>query len=83
MLEKSGQVVPLALPAALDTTKIVNGRGKTAAVAAFPTRTFTAYHIGNSLTEDLFYDFRTVATRYEATQGNTSPGDSTSGPVPA
>jgi hypothetical protein len=40
-------------------------------VAALPTRTFTAYHIGKALTEDLFYDFHTVATRYEATQGNT------------
>jgi hypothetical protein len=55
----------------LDTTQIANVGGTTVAMAASPTRTFTAYHIGNSLTEDLFYDFRAVATRYEATQGNT------------
>lgn len=55
----------------LDTTQTANVGGTTAALAASPTRTFTAYHIGNSLTEDLFYDFRTVATRYEATQDNT------------
>jgi hypothetical protein len=55
----------------LDTTQIANGGGTAVAMAASPTRTFTAYHIGNSLTEDLFYDFRTVATRYEATQDNT------------
>jgi hypothetical protein len=56
---------------ALDTRKITNGGGTTVAMAASPSRIFTAYHIGNSLTEDLFYDFRTVSTRYEATQGNT------------
>ncbi len=58
-------------PLTLDTTQIANVGGTTVAIAASPTRTFTAYHIGNSLTEDLFYDFRAAATRYEATQGNT------------
>ncbi|MDD5674124.1 MAG: hypothetical protein PHC61_08180 [Chitinivibrionales bacterium] len=33
--------------------------------------TFSVYHVGNSLTGDLFYDFKNVATRYEATQGNS------------
>jgi hypothetical protein len=55
----------------LDTTQIANVGGTTVAMTASLSRTFTAYHIGNSLTEDLFYDFRTVATRYEATLGNT------------
>lgn len=54
-----------------DTRNITNGRQMTRGVAAFPTRIFTAYHIGNSLTQDLFYDFRAVATRYEATWANT------------
>ncbi|MDD5199429.1 MAG: dockerin type I domain-containing protein [Terrimicrobiaceae bacterium] len=30
---------------------------------------FTAFHIGNSLTQDMFINFRNVGTRYEATQG--------------
>ena len=67
----------------LDTKKIANAGGTTVAMTASPSRTFTAYHIGNSLTEDLFYDFRAVATRYEATQATPTRGDSTSGPVPA
>ena len=32
---------------------------------------FSVYHIGNSLTGDLFYVFRFVGERYETTQGNS------------
>ena len=57
-------------------SKTIEGFGdvvlvKPAAKSLSPAGTFSAYHMGNSLTGDLFTEFRNVATAYQKALGNT------------
>jgi hypothetical protein len=54
------------------TSAVFTGGGILAGsgLQAIPPPPFTIYHIGNSLTADLYYDFRSVGTAYEATLNN-------------